>query len=114
MQCGLGWWLAEPFSIPDVISMVEVTPHSLSARNPDLIAADMNGEIVMMSCECGTCFGVGGVGARIWELFEQPASVEALVRTIHAEYELDEPARLRDLLVFARQLVWSAGPIHSL
>ncbi|MBD9415033.1 lasso peptide biosynthesis PqqD family chaperone [Pseudomonas sp. PDM16] len=85
--------------------MVEVTPHSLIARNPDLVAADMNGDIVMMSIERGAYFGISGVGTRIWELLEQPASVEALVRAIHAEYEVDEPTCQRDMLVFVRELV---------
>jgi len=29
-------------------------------RNPDLIAADMDGDTVMMSIECGEYYGIGG------------------------------------------------------
>lgn len=88
-----------------MISMVDITQHSLLTRNPDLVAAGMSGDIVMMSIERGLYFGISGVGTRVWELLEQPKSVEALTRAIHAEYEVDEATCQADLLAFARELV---------
>ncbi len=85
--------------------MAEITQQSLLTRNPDLVAAGMNGDIVMMSIEQGLYFGISGVGTRIWELLEQPASVDALAQTILAEYEVDEVTCQRDLLAFARELL---------
>lgn len=88
-----------------VIFMTDLTPHSLLTRNPDLVAAGMNGDIVMMSIERGLYFGISGVGTRIWELLEQPTRVEALAQAIQAEYDVDEATCQQDLLVFARELI---------
>jgi hypothetical protein len=85
--------------------MTDITQHSLLTRNPDLVAAGMNGDIVMMSIERGLYYGISGIGTRVWELLEQPMHVEALVQAIQAEYEVDEATCQRDLLVFARELV---------
>lgn len=85
--------------------MADLTPHSLLTRNPDLVAAGMNGDIVMMSIERGLYFGISGVGTRIWELLEQPTRVEALAQAIQAEYDVDEATCQQDLLVFARELI---------
>ena len=85
--------------------MADLTPHSLLTRNPDLVAAGMNGDIVMMSIERGLYFGISGVGTRIWELLEQPTRIDALAQAIQAEYDVDEATCQRDLLLFAGELV---------
>lgn len=85
--------------------MPDVNKKSLLARNPDLVAAVMDGDIVMMSIERGLYFGISGVGTRIWALLEIPMSVEDLVRIIRSEYEIDEVTCQTDLLAFAQDLV---------
>lgn len=85
--------------------MPTLTPHTLLTRNPDLIATDMDGDLVMMSIERGEYFGVGGVGPRVWELLAQPASVAQLAETICAEYEVDATTCLPDMEAFAQALL---------
>jgi len=88
-----------------MMAMPDVNKKSLLARNPDLVAAVMDGDIVMMSIERGLYFGISGVGTRIWALLEIPMSVEDLVRIIRSEYEIDEVTCQTDLLAFAQDLV---------
>ena len=85
--------------------MSPVEPATLLVRDPDLIAADMDGDLVMLSIERGEYFGVGGVGTRVWELLEQPVSVEGLTAAICAEYEVDEATCRADMLRFAQELL---------
>ena len=87
------------------MAMLDVNKKSLLARNPDLVAAVMDGDIVMMSIERGLYFGISGVGTRIWALLETPMSVEELARIIRSEYEIDEVTCQTDLLAFAQDLV---------
>lgn len=74
-------------------------------RNPDLIAADMDGELVMMSLERGTYFGLGGVGSRVWNLLETPQTQDVLIATICAEFDTDAPTCAADLQPFLDDLL---------
>ena len=74
-------------------------------RNPRLIAADMDGDTVMMSIESGEYFGLGGVGSRIWELLASPRTLGEIVTTICAEYEVDAATCEADTRRFVSQLL---------
>lgn len=78
---------------------------TLIIRSPDLIAADMDGDTVMMSIERGAYFGISGVGPRVWDLLGQPVSVAQLTRTICAEYKVDTETCRADLVQFIDALL---------
>jgi len=59
-------------------------------RNDELIAASVDGELVMLSVDRGQYFGVSGVGTRIWQWLEEPASPDELVERVCAEFDVDE------------------------
>lgn len=73
-------------------------------RNADLIAADMDGDTVMMSIERGEYYGIGGVGSRVWGLLEQPISLNNIVATICAEFEVDKANCQADMESFIVEL----------
>lgn len=74
-------------------------------RNPDLIAADMDGETVMMSIERGAYFGLGGIGSRLWDLLEQPTSVADMAAKICEEYSVDSETCLQDIQGFIAEMM---------
>lgn len=74
-------------------------------RDPDLIATDMDGDTVMMSIERGEYYGIGGVGSRCWELLAEPMSIDALVKTICTEFEVDEATCQEDMQAFVDELL---------
>jgi hypothetical protein len=74
-------------------------------RNPQLIAADMDGDTVMMSIESGEYFGLGGVGTRVWELIDTPRTLAQLTQTICAEYEVDAATCEADISRFLADLL---------
>ncbi|GAB3430704.1 lasso peptide biosynthesis PqqD family chaperone [Massilia solisilvae] len=83
---------------------VESTTAKL-VRNPDLVAADMDGETVMMSIARGEYFGLNTVGSRIWELLAEPATVSDLVTRICAEFNVDRATCSADLAAFTKDLL---------
>lgn len=85
--------------------MTTLTLSTPISRNADLLAADMDGETVMMSIERGEYYGIGGVGTRVWELLAQPTSIAEIIRSICAEYEVDEAACRADMQAFVEKLV---------
>ena len=82
-----------------------LTPQTTIIRNPRLIAADMDGDTVMMSIESGEYFGLGGVGTRIWELIATPHTLAQLVTAICAEYDVDAATCEADVRRFLDDLL---------
>lgn len=74
-------------------------------RNPDLIAADMNGEVVMMNLERGAYFGLDGVGSRIWALIESAVATDDIVTALTAEYAVDAETCKSDVERFLAELI---------
>lgn len=81
---------------------------TLLERAPDLIAADLDGELVMMNAEKGHYYGISGVGARAFELLETPISIDDLVEVITEEYEVDPETCRRDMQTFVQTLMESS------
>lgn len=73
-------------------------------RNPDLIGAAIDDELVMMSVEHGQYYGLGGVGPRVWELIEQPQTMAQLVDQILEEFEVEREVCEKDLTEFIAQM----------
>lgn len=85
--------------------MTDLTLDTPLIRNPDLVAAEMDGDLVMMSIDHGEYYGVGGVGPRIWELLEQPITVEAITAIICDEFDVEADRCREDMHGFALQLL---------
>ncbi len=83
----------------------ELARDTIVTRNPRLIAADMDGDLVMMSIESGEYFGLGGVGTRVWELIATPHTLTQLTQAICAEYEVDEATCEADVRRFLADLL---------
>ena len=73
-------------------------------RSSDLVATDMDGETVMMSIERGEYYGISGVGSRVWDLLESPVTLETIVATVCAEFEVEQAACQTDMEGFLAEL----------
>lgn len=87
-------------------------------RKPGLIFTDMDGDVVAVNVERGEYYGIGGIGARVWDLLENSVTIERIVDTICDEYEVDEETCRSDMLTFVNELMEydlivtaDAGPI---
>ena len=85
--------------------MSPIEPATLIVRNPEMVAAEMDGDLVMMSIERGEYFGIGGVGTRAWELLEQPTTVAQLCVVVCQEFDVDEARCRADMLGFVNELL---------
>ena len=54
-----------------------ITTDSIVVASPDQVSSDLAGEIVMLNLASGTYYGLDEVGARIWNLVQQPTPVSA-------------------------------------
>lgn len=85
--------------------IANINTSTLLKRNPDMIAANLDGDLVMMNEKLGRYYGISGVGARAWELLETPATIDDLVQTICQEYEIDTATCQQDITRFAQDLM---------
>jgi hypothetical protein len=61
------------------------------------VSSDLGGEAVILQLASGTYYSLNEVGARIWELLQQPVSVGELRARIEEEYEVDADTCAADL-----------------
>jgi hypothetical protein len=76
----------------------------LFLRSSAPLTADVDDEVVMLDPATSNYFGLDGVGARIWDLCEQPQSVEALVAVLITEYDVDESTCSTEVMSFLAEL----------
>ena len=70
----------------------------------DQLSADMDDETVILHLESGTYYGLSDVGARIWNLIQEPRSVGDVRDILLTEYDI-EPARCeREVLALLSDL----------
>lgn len=74
-------------------------------RRSDLVAADMDGEAVMIDIESGQYFGLTGIGPHLWDALEQPRSVAELIAGVRDAFAVgpDDPVDT-DVTKFLRDL----------
>ncbi|VWX62130.1 lasso peptide biosynthesis PqqD family chaperone [Sphingorhabdus sp. 109] len=69
--------------------MSELNFDSVVQRNPEMVSADMDGEMVMMSIEDSAYYGLNAVGSDLWEAMEKPVSVTALCDRVTENFDID-------------------------
>lgn len=80
-------------------------PHSIVVASKDQLASDIGGETVILGLSAGRYYGVDAVGARIWQLIQEPTAVADVKRTIVAEYDVDPERCEVDLLKLLQRMV---------
>lgn len=69
-----------------------------------LIDAEIDDEIVALSIEHGTCYGMNRVGSRIWTLLARPICICDLCAALLAEYRVDPDVCERQVLDLLEEL----------
>ncbi len=67
-----------------------MTADILISRREGLIQAEVDGELVALHIDKGTCYGFNVTATRIWSLIEQPRLLSELKQILLGEYEVDE------------------------
>jgi hypothetical protein len=82
--------------------MVEV--YSIVVAAKEQVSSDLAGEAVILDFKSGVYYGLNEVGARIWNLIQQPKTVSEIRDAIVAEYEIEPEVCDRDLKALLQQL----------
>lgn len=78
------------FEVFNEVNKMSITNIKLQI-NPKVLSSKIDGEIILMSTEADSYFGLDPLGSRIWEILsKQPKSSEELVEQLLEEYEIFE------------------------
>jgi Coenzyme PQQ synthesis protein D (PqqD) len=73
-------------------------------RDPDVIAAEADRDIVMVSIANGLYYGVSDVAREIWEAIEQPKKISDLVDDLMGTFNIDRAQCEQETLSFLEDL----------
>ena len=76
----------------------------LYRRNKDVLTAEVDGELVMMSMQAGNYYSIGGIGTLVWALLDQPRSLGELVEAVVADYDVQRERAATDVVAFIEEL----------
>lgn len=76
----------------------------LVRRRPGLLETEVDGELVGLHVEKGTCYGFNGTATRIWALAETPKRMSEIRDALLAEFDVDRTTCETELIALLREL----------
>jgi hypothetical protein len=74
----------------------------MARRLPGLVEAEVDGELVALHIENGTCYSFNATAARIWALLDRPRSIADICDALSADFDVD-PTICADQVVLLLQ-----------
>ena len=71
---------------------------TIVACRDDFIESEVDGEILALSVEQGTCYGMNRVSSRIWGIIAKPTRISDLCAALLAAYDVDPKVCERQVL----------------
>jgi hypothetical protein len=68
------------------------------------VSSDLGEEVAILDFKAGVYYGLDDVGARVWQLVQQPKKVCEIRNALLEEYEVEPDRCERDLIALLRRL----------
>lgn len=81
-----------------------VSRNSTVVATRDQVSSDLKGEVAILDLKAGVYYGLDEVGARIWNLLQEPKIVSEIRNTLLEEYDVEPDRCERDLLALLQRL----------
>ncbi len=82
----------------------KISESSLIVAAGNQVSSDLGGEAVILDLKSGVYHGLNEVGARIWDLIQQPKAVKNIKQMLLQEYEVEPERCDRDLMALLQEL----------
>jgi hypothetical protein len=82
-----------------------LTSATIVARKGGLIESQIDREIVALNIETGVCYGLNGIGSRIWTLLAKPARISEICAILVSEYEVEVDTCENQVIDLVEQLL---------
>ncbi|MEL6129345.1 MAG: PqqD family peptide modification chaperone [Cyanobacteria bacterium J06627_3] len=77
--------------------MLDIPLTAIISTTPDQIASELGGEAVILNLGTGQYYGLNEVGARVWELIQQPCTFDSILHSLLEEYDVQPDVCKQDL-----------------
>ena len=84
---------------------VSLSLNSVVRWSDDQLAAAVDDEVVILSVERGSYYGLDDIGSDIWERLAQPIRVDDLCQALTNKYDADSAVIRSDVLQLLERLV---------
>jgi hypothetical protein len=82
-----------------------LNPDCIVQRDPDVIAAEADQDLVMVSIANGFYYGVSDVARTIWEAIEHPKKISDLIDDLAATHNVERSKCEQETLQFLEDLL---------
>ncbi len=82
----------------------EVSVDSVVVASTRQVSSDLGGEAAILDLEGGVYYGLDEVGARIWEMIQEPRPASEVRDALIEEYDVEPERCERDLLALLERL----------
>ena len=73
-------------------------------RNPEQLASELDGEVVLLSVENGRYYKIDEIGSEVWNRIEQPTNIAEVCKQLMDEFDVTEAECQKDVLAFLEKL----------
>jgi hypothetical protein len=87
------------------MSVPQLNLDCIVQRDPEIIAAEADQDLVMVSIANGSYYGVSDVARAIWEAIEHPKKVSDLIDDLTAAYNVERSKCEEETLFFLGNLL---------
>lgn len=84
---------------------MNISTLQLFIRNPDIIASEIDKEMVMMDQDFESYFGLQAIGTEVWNLLEAPNSLEKIAANLVERYDVSTEQCIDDLKPLIADLI---------
>lgn len=82
-----------------------VTEYSSIVATKNQVSSDLGGEAVILDLKSGVYYGLNNVGTRIWNLLQEPKTINEIKDAILEEYEVEPNCCQHELLSLLQELL---------
>ena len=82
-----------------------ICDHSVVVAVKDQVSCDLAGEAAILNVKSGVYYGLDPVGARIWNLIQEPRKVAEIQTAITDEFEVEPERCARHLVSLLEELL---------
>ena len=82
-----------------------LTLNAIIQREPEVIAAEVDQDLIMVSIATGSYYGLSDVSREIWDAIERPKRISDLVDALTANYQIDSSSCEAQTLSFLQALL---------
>jgi hypothetical protein len=89
----------KPMTFPRMLHL-----NSVVQRDPEVLAAEADQDLVMVSIANGLYYGVSDVAREIWQAIERPKKISDLIDDLEGTYNIDRTTCEEETLSFLEDL----------